>query len=149
MKKRLLSILLAMCMALALLPGTAQAAYIEYPATGGNIRFDPETRSLTYCRNTVTAATIPTEINGSPVTSIGYGAFSECINLTSVIIPNSITTIEGWAFSKCSSLTSVTIPDSVTEIERCSFQGCSSLTSVTISNSVTFIGMLRFFIVEV
>ena len=74
------------------------------------------------------------------VTSIGWDAFWECSNLTSVTIPNSVTSIGYWAFWNCSSLTSVTIGNSVTSIGDWAFNGCRSLTSVTIPNSVTSIG---------
>ena len=49
---------------------------------------------------------IPSEINGTPVTTIGNAAFRD------------------------SSVTSVTIPDSVTEIGANAFAGCTNLTSV-------------------
>ena len=71
---------------------------------------------------------------------IGYESFSDCTNLTSIIIPNSVTNIEMWAFKKCSSLTSVEIPNSVTSIGGCSFYQCASLTGLTIGNSVISIG---------
>ena len=57
--------------------------------------------------------TIPAEIDGLPVTSIGTLAFSNFYSLTSVIIPDGVTTIGNRAFSGCTSLTSVTIPESV------------------------------------
>jgi hypothetical protein len=43
------------------------------------------------------------------VTSIGYFAFQDCTNLTSVTIPNSVTSIENWAFSSCTGLTAITV----------------------------------------
>ena len=45
------------------------------------------------------------------MTSIGYGAFSNCGGLTSVTIPNSVTSTGGNVFSNCSNLTSIHISD--------------------------------------
>ncbi len=78
------------------------------------------------------------------LTSIGWGAFSDCRGLTSLTIPNSVTSIGDIAFFHCSGLTSVTIPNSVTSIGDDAFRGCSGLTSVTIPNSVTSIGDYAF-----
>ena len=74
------------------------------------------------------------------VTSIGYGTFEGCSNLTSIVIPDSVTSIGNSAFRYCSRLTSIVIPDSVTSIGYSAFSGCNRLTSVTIGNSVTSIG---------
>ena len=79
------------------------------------------------------------------VTSIGYEAFENCRDLTSVTIPNSVTSISGLAFYGCNNLTSVTLPNSVVSIEGGAFQGCSGLASVAISNSVTSIGEYAFY----
>jgi hypothetical protein len=46
--------------------------------------------------------TIPSSINGLPVTTIGNLAFSRCSGLTSVTIPNSVATIGDAAFRYCS-----------------------------------------------
>ena len=62
------------------------------------------------------------------VTTIGYTAFSDCNNLTSVVIPNSVTTIGDYAFHGCNNLTSVVIPSSVTTIGYRAFSGCNNLT---------------------
>ena len=74
------------------------------------------------------------------VTKIGLYAFSGCVALTSVSIPNSVTKIEGFTFQNCINLTSVTIPGSVTNIGSYAFKNCSKLSSVTISNSVLLFG---------
>src|ERR1700690_1070619 len=73
--------------------------------------------------------TIPTNINGLTVTSIGYEAFFEDDSRTRVTIPNSGTSIGEEAFFECYGLTSVTIPNSVTSIGDGAFDNCTSLTS--------------------
>ena len=74
------------------------------------------------------------------VTSIGKCAFEYCMNLPSVVIPNSVTSIGDSAFENCSGLTSINIPNLVTTIGNGAFGGCRCLTSVAIPNSVTSIG---------
>jgi hypothetical protein len=87
---------------------------------------------------------IPAKYKELPVTVISNSAFKDCVNLTSITIPNSVTSIGGSAFSGCISLTSITIPNSVTSIGVSTFSGCTSLTSITIPNSVTSIGGYAF-----
>ena len=87
---------------------------------------------------------LPSVTIPSSVTSIGNSAFSWCTALTSVTIPSSVTSIGNFAFYYCESLTSVTIPSSVTSIGNYAFSGCSKLASVTIPNSVTSIGFGSF-----
>ena len=50
------------------------------------------------------------------VTSIGNGAFADCINLTSICIPNGVTSIGKVAFVDCSKLATVIIPNTITTI---------------------------------
>ena len=78
------------------------------------------------------------------VMHIGFEAFEYCINLKSVIIPNSVKSIEAYAFIGCTNLRSVTIPDSVTQIGREAFENCKNLMSVTIPSSVENIYTLTF-----
>ena len=55
------------------------------------------------------------------------GYFSDCINLTSITIPNSVRSIGEKAFQNCAALTSMDIPNSVTEVKYYAFQNCTSL----------------------
>ena len=65
------------------------------------------------------------------VTTIGQWAFSSCISLASIDIPNSVTTIGEFAFAYCFSLASVNIGESVTTIGLGAFIYCYYITSVT------------------
>ena len=75
------------------------------------------------------------------LTNIGYRAFYNCSNLTSVIISYVVRSIEDYAFYGCSGLTSVTfgIGSEVRFIGEYAFSGCSNLTSITIPRNVTVI----------
>ena len=82
------------------------------------------------------------------VTTIGNEAFRNCTGLTGILnIPNSVTTIGNLAFFNCTGFTgTLTIPNSVTTIGNEAFRNCTGLTgSLTIPNSVTSIGNLAFF----
>ncbi len=74
--------------------------------------------------NTVTASvdgyvgdevelTIPPTISGLEVKSIGFGAFSNNTNLTSLVLPDSVTTIEDLAFYGLNSLRFITLTNDV------------------------------------
>ena len=80
---------------------------------------------------------IPEEIDGYPVTSIGYAAFRDCESLRRITMPNSLKTIEDWAFDSCSSLVDITIPDNVTTIGDKVFYGCLNLANVSLGIGIT------------
>ena len=78
------------------------------------------------------------------VTSIGEGAFGNCKNLTSVILPKGVESIGNYSFSVCKSLTAVALPEGVKSIGTGAFSGCTSLESVTLPSSLTSIGEIAF-----
>lgn len=128
---------------------------------------DDGTIEITGCDKSVTEIVIPSEIDGVPVTSIGYSAFYDCEKLTSITIPDSVTSIGDYAFNHtdwlfekrkenplvivnnilidgrtCSG--DVVIPDGVTSIGEEAFFNCESLTSIIIPESITSIGRMAF-----
>jgi hypothetical protein len=85
------------------------------------------------------AVNIPSTINGLPVTSIGYAAFSTS-PLTGVTIPDSVANIGDYAFNYCLGLVNVTLGHSVTNIGGEAFYHCTSLANVADLDNVTGIG---------
>ncbi len=70
--------------------------------------------------------TLPSAIDGLPVTVIGKEAFKNTA-VESVILPGSIRKIDWFAFYGCRNLGSIAIPRSVEKIEYGCFDGCPSL----------------------
>ena len=78
------------------------------------------------------------------VTRIMSEAFQLCQNLESMTIPEGITVISDYLFEGCNSLISVSLPNTITKIDEGAFAGCSSLPSITIPRKVTNIGGYAF-----
>ena len=81
--------------------------------------------------------TIPSILDGFPVTAIDDWAFGFCENLTAVTIPEGVMTIGRYAFRNCSNLTTVSVPNSVVEIGRAAFDYCSNLKRIYVGESNT------------
>ena len=111
MKKRILSMLLAIVMIVTLVPVSALAKYrgdIKYAVTGGYIYFDTSRGAITDCDLSVTEAIIPASIGGYTVKKISDG-FKDCTKLKSVTIPSSVTAINRPAFEGCTSLKKIVV----------------------------------------
>ena len=128
-----------------LLPATATAYDFEVDGIYYNINGNEATvtdggsYSNRYSGSVAIPATVTYNGTTYSVTSIGESAFSWCMGLTSIDIPNSVTTIGKCAFEYCMNLPSVVIPNSVTSIGESAFENCSGLTSINIPNLVTAI----------
>lgn len=95
---------------------------------------------------TARAVTIPTSMDGHPVTAIGEGAFGGS-TLTGLNIPKSVITISDDAFRDCTLLKSVDFEDGslLIHIGNSAFRGCSSLKEISIPDSVEVIGSLALY----
>ena len=86
------------------------------------------------------SVTIPSEIDGLPVTKIAESAFAFHLTMTDVVIPESVTEIGDNAFKNCWVLKSAVLPDSLKVIPTSLFDKCEKLESVNIPSAVEKIG---------
>ena len=157
--KRLISLLVAVCMMITMLPLSAVTAFAadtasstEYhEASDGTYKYyytinaDGKTATITNFRGPVDSKntgpyniTIPTELNKIPVTGIGNYAFYGRSALANVTIPQGITSIGDAAFLECDTLISATIEEGVPTGTNM-FNGCDNLATVKLPESLTTI----------
>ena len=142
MKKRFVSLLVALSITLTFLPIGAVAAT---PIRIGNLKYtvnaDGESVTVSGTSGNPTQLNIESSISSNgrnyTVTEIATWAFNKCNTLTEVTLPNTVDEIGYQAFFNCSNLTNVTIPEGVTKIGQAAFYGCSQLTSITIPSTIT------------
>ena len=172
MKKRLLSMILALSMMLTILPVnaiTAWAADGKSGACGGGLTYTmiqndgTDTYTLAITKSGTGTGVMTdygygstpwyadcgkiTKLTIDGATSIGKNAFDGCRNLTDVVISSGVTSIGEDAFEFCEKLTNTSISNilkEATSIGEGAFRGCTSLTSVEIPKSVTSIDVAAF-----
>ncbi|MBN2651654.1 MAG: InlB B-repeat-containing protein [Spirochaetales bacterium] len=115
-------------------------------------RFEPFSYEILY-NNTIyiskyngdaAEVTVPSEIDGYPVTSVADQTFAGNINIKKVTFPLSVTDIYGGPFSDCSNLETVILPSNLKKIDRYFFSNCVKLKNVTLPSSITSIGNYAF-----
>ena len=161
--KRLISLLVAVCMMITMLPLSAVTAFAADTASSTGtaivdgykyaytVNAGGKTATITRLLGPVDSEgevdfanknpyniTIPTELNGIRVTGIGNYAFHYLPALTNVTIPQGITSIGDYAFSDCDGLISATIEEGV-PTGASMFNGCDNLTTVNLPESLTTI----------
>ena len=151
MKKRILSLVLAVVLALCLLPATAYAATTASGACGKNLTWSlSSTGTLTISGKGAMAEydsgkmpwiayknQIKSVVLAKGITSIAYLSFSRYTKLTSVQIPDSVTDIGASAFDNCTALSDMTLPKNLKTLGWLAFAGCSSLKTLTMPASLT------------
>lgn len=93
-----------------------------------------------YRGNVIVADAIEAEGEIYLVNAIGDYAFSQCYQLTSVVLPNAIEIIGNNAFSLCTMLENVSLPNNLKVIGTRAFYHCDHLITAIIPNQVSIIG---------
>ena len=157
--KRLISLLVAVCMMITMLPLSAVTAFAEDTsaptgtATVDGYKYEYKVdangnATITKFRALVDGSydiTIPTDFGRFPVTAIGDDAFRGCSALKKVTIPQSVTSIGDSAFAGCHNLDSVTINDAATSIGNRAFTECPLTTTLSLGKKITTIGDEAFY----
>ncbi len=140
MKKRLLSMILAISMMLTILPAnaiTALAADDKSGACGDGLTYTMIQNGGT---DTYTLAITKSGTGTGAMTDYSYSSgyklvpwYTECDKITKLTIAGA-TSIGKSAFEDCHKLADVTISGSVTSIGEKAFEGCQALTNTSISN---------------
>jgi uncharacterized repeat protein (TIGR02543 family) len=157
--KRLISLLVAVCMMITMLPLSAVTAFAADTSSSPKHKINVGDYEYTYTVNggnaTITDFDGPTDghfydidipgtLGGHTVTAIGDWAFDSSDYLTGVTIPQSVTSIGDYAFLDCHTLDNVTIPPSVTSIGKSAFYRCYALTTLSLGENIEKIGSYAF-----
>ncbi|HCH27898.1 MAG TPA: hypothetical protein DEW35_00165 [Ruminococcaceae bacterium] len=144
MKKKLLSIALAMSIVLTLFSGISfvtsafTQGYFGYNFGNGKAKITDVDKNISG------NITVPSYLGGCLVTEIGEQAFEDCEKLQSITLPNSIEVIDDCAFAGCKALKSINFPNALTHIGADAFEDCFKLKSVVIPKKVENIGSAPF-----
>ena len=171
--KRLISLLVAVCMMITMLPLSAVTAFAadtasstvrtaivdgykyEYKVNDGTATITKFLGPVDPANNGPYDIEIPSELGGHPVTGLGEYSFAAnpydghqgnplCSKIRSVTIQQNVTSIGDRAFDGCSALTTLSLGEKIKTIGNYAFENCTSLTGVTIPQSVTSIGYYAF-----
>ncbi len=135
--KRILTLILCLSIACSLFTASTLASKdsddIAFDAEGVVLYFDKSTGTITEANDGEEGAnldvTIPSEIEGVAVTTIGRSSFMFS-DITKVTVPDSVTLLDVGAFSTCKALKTVIIGAGLKTIMKSVFLDCTALSDI-------------------
>ena len=115
-------------------PKSAISGDVLSQATVGALTYsvneDGATCTITDCDDSTSGELIiPEQLDNYIVTGISDWAFWKCLDIQSIVIPNSVVQIGSYAFRECNTLESIVIPESVQNVGEGIFVDCPKLIS--------------------
>ncbi len=147
--KKFTAILMCAVMVMAMLPCITVGAAMDW-------KFDVDTGTIVgYIGADVEELTIPSEINGVKIKTLGTGSgafvgsvgfFSDSMKETvqRITLEEGITEIGASTFAGCTVLENIELPQSLNKIGTWAFSACRSMENIIIPNNVEEIDMLAF-----
>lgn len=118
----------------------APQAYSEENSDLGFTLVDGVEYKVRAVNKNLTAAIIPAEYNGLPVTEIAGNGFMSCKSLTSIYIPKTVKTIGSNAFYNCTAMTRVYGASNLESISSNAFYNCTSLKYFSVPSTIQTMG---------
>ncbi len=154
MCKRMLSLLLAACMLLGLMPPAVSAEAITSGSCGENALwcYEEETETLTISGTGATFSYVESisapwypirekirqAVVSPGITSLGEHTFAHLKNLQSLTLPEDLEEIGAWCFWHCESLPEIRLPKKLTHLGDFAFRNCYSLSSIEAGENQAF-----------
>ena len=132
--KHSVSFLLSMILLLAM----STTAIAQETAEGFQYRVETDgTVTITGYSGNGGKMSIPSEVEGAAVRTIGNGAFVNNSTISSVYVPEGVTHIGNGVFNNCSGLVNIELPTTLVSIGEGAFEACGSLARIRIPNNIT------------
>lgn len=132
--KKWMTLFLVLLLTAVMFCALAEEEPVEY--TRGDYKYillEDGTAEITDYTGKAEELTVPGELDGYCVSSIGDRAFFHSKSLIIISLSDNLTAIGDDAFCYCTSLTSITLPDSLSFIGSNPFIYCNTLTNIIVS----------------
>ena len=142
--KKLLTLLCALVASAGTLFASVIIDGIAYNLNDIALTAEVTSKSDPYIGSVVIPASVVYDSTTYAVTGIGDAAFEECMELSSISLPEGLLTIGTTSFFACTELTEIILPNSLTTIGDLAFAYCSSLEGIYLPENVSSIGTMAF-----
>ncbi|MBQ7849144.1 MAG: leucine-rich repeat protein [Clostridia bacterium] len=117
---------------------------METPADQFRTQEVPDGCEITQYLGGAACVSVPAEIGGRAVASIGRNAFAGCGTMAEIVLPASVTRICEYAFFNCGELRSVRLPEKLSSVGAWAFHGCKRLGVVRVPVGLAAVGESAF-----